>query len=179
MAFCSKCGKQLTEKDRFCSSCGNAVQTTLGTNKKIPTYFILSVVFGTIIVAAVLLKDSISFSETNTNKNPTAAEVAKTSVAADGRLQFINDTYVIVTGSFAETENIRREVEKLRSEGEIAGYFQRSEFPPLKSGHLFSTFIGLYESAEACKQKLYSLQPTPRDYYILKLSKVNETMKIR
>ncbi|MFM7672491.1 MAG: hypothetical protein ACKO6Q_07885 [Bacteroidota bacterium] len=100
-------------------------------------------------------------------------------VEADGKLNFHSDTYVIVTGSYEQMDNVRSEMRRLQEYGLIAGYFWRPDFPSLEGKPLYSTFVGFFDNYGDCESKLRSLQQGHPDYYGLKLSRGTERVKIR
>lgn len=97
-----------------------------------------------------------------------------------GKLVFISDCYIIVTGSFADEYYARDYVNTMRNEGHPnSGYLWIPDYPSLSGKQFYATFIGPYQSYDECENSLRTLKVNSRFWYGKKVSYNPDQIEIR
>ena len=172
MSFCTHCGIQISQTDKFCPKCGKPVAGSSEMNLRPPLYFTVSL----ILVVAILLA-TFFLPIPQKGDKPAKAEIIeaqarepRSTILPDGKLNYQKEVYVIVTGSYLNPKYVQSEMQALKERGELTGYFWRPDFPALQDQQLYSTFLGLYDTYEDCERELRLRQSTHPDYYGLRLN---------
>lgn len=100
--------------------------------------------------------------------------------AANGKLIFKSDCYVIITGSFGYEADAINEVKRIRNSGHSnAGYLWIPDYPSLSGKQFYAPYIGPFASYSDCEYNIRSLTKTGRFWYGVKVSYQNDRVEIR
>lgn len=76
MKFCSKCGKEIDEKNKVCEACGNEFKKG-NKKKKLPKWAIILIIIGVVFLLLLLLGDNTTQPKYDENGNPVYIESDK------------------------------------------------------------------------------------------------------
>lgn len=206
MAYCTKCGNPLKKDARFCTACGNKISPQTGNisdyihtpeEKKVSANrtFIIVIIALSICLAGTIFWFSLKTespkeveiknnSEVTSSEGQLKPEENKSSdgsyVDSEGKLVFQSDCFIIVTGAFAYENDVKADVNRMKSQGYTnVGYLWIPDFASLSEKRFFAPFIGPFRSYGECLYSLKNTVPPGRFWYGVKVSQNPERVEIR
>lgn len=199
--FCTSCGSTLATGIPEIQKAAIKLDVKPSTNKKYWPLFIIiaALLLGTgayliffnkkkggdtaqtipaVITAMPVTTNNDQHSAGQKNNNTTSTAISYTNEY--GKLIYLSDCYIIVTGSFVEEYNARDYVNSMKYQGfSNVGYLWIPDYPSLSGKRFYATFIGPYQSYNECETNLRTLKINSRFWYGKKVSNNPEQIEIR